>query len=101
MALSAKDQQAIAAMIAAAMNPPATPAAKAVKPAAKRTRKNATATAARKPAAKRSTPACITAGQAWIALGGAAEFEPRDLDKPANNAQLWKLNAAGLISLAQ
>lgn len=100
MALTAKDQQAIATMIAAAINPPATPASKPAT-AGRKAHKPATATAARKPR-KTTTPAtCITAGQAWVALGGAADFEPRDLDKPANNAQLWKLNAAGLLALSQ
>lgn len=50
---------------------------------------------------KAATPvgSCITAGDAWIALGGQADFEPKDHDKPANNGQLYRLNSTGLLVL--
>ena len=48
----------------------------------------------------RKAPAsCITAGEAWIALGSDENYQPRDADKPATNGQLWSLNAAGRLTL--
>ena len=107
MALSNTDKQTIAeiaaAAVAAALSQPQ-PAAKSAatatrKTATRKTRKTATATAARK--TRKTAIACITAGEAWIALGADETYRPRDESKPANNAQLWKLNEAGLLTLAQ
>lgn len=54
---------------------------------------------ARKTATRVAT-SCITAGEAWVALGGQADFEPKDHDKPANNGQLYRLNATGSLVLS-
>lgn len=41
----------------------------------------------------------ISAGEAWEALGAQDDFKPKDLNKPANNGQLWRLNSQGLLAL--
>lgn len=41
----------------------------------------------------------ISAGDAWEALGAQEDFKPKDLNKPANNGQLWRLNSQGLLAL--
>lgn len=48
----------------------------------------------------RTPKACITAGDAWLILGADETYKPKDMDKPANNAQLWRLNQAGLLRVA-
>lgn len=45
------------------------------------------------------TNGTISAGDAWEALGAQDEFKPKDLNKPANNGQLWRLNSQGLLAL--
>lgn len=72
--------------------------------APKATTANSTTTTRTRPtrkARKATAPvgSCISAGDAWIALGGQADFEPKDHDKPANNGQLYRLNSTGLLVL--
>lgn len=57
----------------------------------------------RKPQAKPRTTvvACITAGDAWRILGADETYKPKDMNKPANNAQLWRLNSAGLLRVIE
>lgn len=49
----------------------------------------------------RKTPAgVITCGQAWELLGADPTYAPSNPSAPARNAQLWALNAKGLLRLA-
>lgn len=86
--MTAKQKQEITAMVAAAVaaamgDSPETPPKS-------RGRK----------AAPKVAATCITAGIAWELLGADESFKPRDPDKPATNAQLWRLNAAGRLSVS-
>ena len=61
---------------------------------------NGKATRTTKPSRKvKTATGCVTAGEAWVALGSNPDFEPRDSDKPANNGQLYRLNTSGLLRL--
>lgn len=49
----------------------------------------------------RKTPAgVITCGQAWELLGADPTYAPSNPSAPARNAQLWALNAKGLLRVA-
>lgn len=48
---------------------------------------------------RKAPEGAITAGEAWVALGGGDTFEPNDPDKEANNGQLYRLNVSGLLQL--
>jgi len=97
------DNSALIAQITAAVLAAQSEAAPSANPAKRGTRK--VGGASRKPASKpnrRQYPAtCISAGIAWEVLGADEQFKPKDPDKPATNAQLWNLNAKGLLTLAQ
>jgi hypothetical protein len=104
MALSAKDRQAIVKDLAALLREdsddsgvvveaPAKPKGSGKGKGSRGRNTGPKASAARKP-----KKGCLSAGEAWIALGGKAEFEPKNPDKPANGAQLWALNAEGKLS---
>lgn len=61
---------------------------------------NTTATRTTKPT--RSTPrGVITCGEAWKLLGADPTYTPSNPSAPARNAQLWALNAKGLLRVAQ
>jgi len=87
MALSAADRKAIAEMIAGASAPAVVEA-----PKPRTTRK-----------AKASpVVSCITAEIAWNLLGADPKYAPKseaNAQKPASNAQLWKLNSLGLLDV--
>lgn len=63
---------------------------------------NAETAAKRTPKASRTTPAgVITCGEAWKLLGADPTYAPSNPSAPARNAQLWALNAKGLLRVAQ
>lgn len=88
--MTQKEMQAITAAVVAALQGETTPAPE---PAKKATRSRAKA----KP---KVAAACITAEMAWQLLGADENFRPKDGDKPATNAQLWRLNTAGRLSVS-
>ena len=93
--MTAKEIAAITAQVVAAMQAQDEPKDE---PKAS-TRKAST----RKPkaSAKAQVPAsCITAEIAWQLLGADENFKPKDGSKPATNAQLWRLNTAGRLSVS-
>lgn len=98
-------QPDISAMVAAAVQDalasmlPGAPGNEVSKPETAKTTPRKTT--ARKGSTRKTTPkvSCITAGDAWNALGADATYEPKDKTKPANNAQLWRLNQAGMLTL--
>lgn len=51
------------------------------------------------PRKPKRTVACITAGDAWIALGSDPQYKPNDMDRPAANKLLWILNDRGMLTL--
>ena len=89
MALSAADRKAIAEMIAGAVAPAVE--APAPKPVTRKSRKAAS-----------PVVSCITAEIAWNLLGADPKYAPKseaNAQKPASNAQLWKLNSLGLLDV--
>lgn len=86
--------------------PAAKPTRSSGKPAAKRGTKAATLNAQtatkRKSAtvARKSPAGVITCGQAWELLGADPTYAPSNPSAPARNAQLWALNAKGLLRVA-
>jgi hypothetical protein len=87
--IAAAVADALAGMLPGAPDAPVSPAKKA-------TARKATP---RKAAAKLAT-GCITAGIAWELLGADPAFEPKNPAKGATNAQLWRLNEAGRLTVA-
>jgi len=47
---------------------------------------------------KKAVTNTISAGAAWTALGADDAFKPKDLDKPANNGQLYAMNVRGMLA---
>ena len=87
--IAAAVQDALASALPGAPGNPRDTAAPA-KPKGKGTTRKAT---------RKAPASCITAGEAWIALGSDEQYQPRDPEKPATNGQLWSLNAAGRLTL--
>ena len=91
--MTAKEIAAITAQVVAAMQAQDEPKDEPKPKAKARTRKASTR--------KAQVPAsCITAEIAWQLLGADENFKPKDGSKPATNAQLWRLNTAGRLSVS-
>jgi hypothetical protein len=54
-----------------------------------------------RPKGTKSPVACITRNQAWALLGGDETYRPSEKsgETPASSAQLWSLNAKGMLAV--